>query len=154
MKRDAVLHTAQDIILQGGYKMIRSFTVKTRHRSELRDITQEVQHTVSRSGIREGVCYIFNPHTTAGLTVNEGADPSVAEDILALLERLVPRNGSYRHSEGNSDAHVKASLMGSTATLQIEGGKLLLGTWQSVFFCEFDGPRTRKVRVHIISSER
>jgi secondary thiamine-phosphate synthase enzyme len=106
---------------------------------------------VRESGIKQGVCHAFVPHTTAAVTINENADPDVPRDILAALDRIVPLAGNYRHAEGNSAAHVKASLFGSSQTVLIEDGSLILGTWQSIFFCEFDGPRTRKVLVKLIA---
>jgi len=124
--------------------------VKTRSRVEFQDITPEVRAVVGSSGIRSGVCYIFVPHTTAGVTVNEHADPSVAEDITRQLDAMVPQHGNYRHLEGNAPAHIKASLVGNTEVLLIEDGRLVLGTWQGIFFCEFDGPRNRTVLVKII----
>lgn len=114
------------------------------------EITDEVQRVVDASGIKEGVCYIFVPHTTAAITVNEHADPSVVEDMSVALEKLVPRLGHYQHGEGNAPAHIKAGLFGSSQVLFIEKGKLVLGTWQGIFFCEFDGPRHRSVLVKIL----
>ncbi|WP_425387456.1 secondary thiamine-phosphate synthase enzyme YjbQ [Desulfovirgula thermocuniculi] len=122
----------------------------TTSRCQLVDITAHVQKIIQAEKVQEGLCYLFVPHTTAGITVNEHADPSVAHDVLAQLERLVPREGDYRHLEGNADAHVKASLMGCSLTLLVSGGRLVLGTWQGVFFCEFDGPRQRKVLVKVV----
>ncbi len=116
---------------------------------EFRDITAEVVDAVRSSGVQSGVCYIYVPHTTAAVTVNESADPSVVGDIAAQLEAMVPQHGKYRHMEGNSPAHIKASLLGSSVTLLIENGRPVLGTWQGVFFCEFDGPRSRKVLVKV-----
>ena len=121
------------------------FTVATGSRMEFVDITSLVQKEVTQSGIRDGVCYIYNPHTTAGLTINEGADPAVQDDIVAVLQKIIPFNHPYKHMEGNSPAHIMASLMGSSITVFIENGRLVLGTWQKIFFCEFDGPRSRKV---------
>jgi secondary thiamine-phosphate synthase enzyme len=129
---------------------IQTIGVTTGSRVEFRDITGEVAVVVRSSGVQSGVCYVYVPHTTAAVTVNESADPSVVEDIVAQLEVMVPQHGKYRHMEGNSPAHIKASLMGSSATLLIEGGKPVLGTWQGVFFCEFDGPRSRKVMVKVV----
>jgi secondary thiamine-phosphate synthase enzyme len=111
------------------------------------DITDRVAALVSQSGIREGICHVFVPHTTAAVTINENADPDVQRDILASLDRMVPLDDGYRHGEGNSAAHVKASLFGASQSVWVEGGRLVLGTWQSLFFCEFDGPRTRRVLV-------
>jgi len=111
------------------------------------DITDRVQDVVSRSGIAEGFCCVFVPHTTAAVTINENADPDVRVDILKGLDSAVPLNAGYRHGEGNSAAHIKASLVGSSELVLVEGGRLVLGSWQSVFFCEFDGPRRRQVWV-------
>ncbi|MGW8321915.1 MAG: secondary thiamine-phosphate synthase enzyme YjbQ [Thermodesulfobacteriota bacterium] len=124
--------------------------VKTSTRNELLDVTSEVQDYVSASGVREGLCFLFVPHTTGAVTINEGADPSVRKDIARYLEKLIPKNGNFSHAEGNSDAHIKTSLVGSSEILAIEDGRLVLGTWQAVFFCEFDGPRTRRLGIRII----
>jgi len=121
--------------------------VKTRDRNQMVDITAAVQDEVARRGIRSGLCIAYVPHTTAGITINEGADPAVCEDILSRLEDLVPPHAGYRHMEGNADSHIKASLMGSSISVMVEEGRLVLGTWQKVFFCEFDGPRSRRVSV-------
>ena len=121
------------------------FSVSTTTRTEFVDITSLVQKEVTGSAIRDGVCHVYNPHTTAGLTINEGADPAVKDDIVAVLKRVIPRDYPYKHMEGNSQAHIMASLMGSSITIFVEDGKLVLGTWQKIFFCEFDGPRSRKV---------
>jgi secondary thiamine-phosphate synthase enzyme len=121
------------------------FSVSTGSRMEFVDITSLVQKEVTNSGIRDGVCYIYNPHTTAGLTINEGADPAVQDDIVGVLKQVIPSNYPYKHMEGNSPAHIMASLMGSSVTVFVENGGLVLGTWQKIFFCEFDGPRARKV---------
>jgi len=125
--------------------MPASLSVKTTARSEMVDITSSVQKEISRAGVSDGVCVVYVPHTTAGITINEGADPSVCRDIIEKLNDLVPPNAGYRHMEGNADSHIKASLMGSSVSVMVEKGRLLLGTWQKIFFCEFDGPRTRKV---------
>jgi len=127
--------------------MPASIQVTTRSRNQMKDITGDVQGEVSNANVRDGICTVYVPHTTAGVTINEGADPAVCEDILNKLEDLVPPNAGYRHMEGNADSHVKASLMGSSVSVMIENGRLVLGTWQKIFFCEFDGPRTRKVYV-------
>ena len=124
--------------------------IKTKSKVEFQDITPEVKDIVGSSGVQSGICHIFVPHTTAGVTVNEHADPSVTEDIAAQLEALVPQNNNYRHLEGNAPAHIKASLMGSSQALFIEDGKLVLGTWQGIFFCEFDGPRNRTLLIKIM----
>jgi len=122
-----------------------SFTLATGRRTEFIDITPEVQRALDRSGLKEGLVTVFVPHTTAGVTINEGSDPSVQEDLLNSLNQVIPFKGAYQHKEGNSPAHIKASLMGSSVTVLVEQGRLLLGTWQAIFFCEFDGPRSRKV---------
>jgi secondary thiamine-phosphate synthase enzyme len=131
--------------------MISKVDIKTHSREEFQDITRTVREIVGESGIASGVCYIFVPHTTAGVTVNEHADPSVVEDIIAQLDKMVPQHGSYRHLEGNSPAHIKASLMGDSEALFIEDGEIVLGTWQGIFFCEFDGPRSRHLLVKIVA---
>ena len=109
------------------------------------DITDKVQEVVSKAKVSEGVCVVFCPHTTAGLTINENADPSVKQDIINTLNKLVPENAGYSHSEGNADSHIKSSLLGSSLNIIIEGGQLQLGTWQGIYFCESDGPRSREV---------
>lgn len=130
---------------------MRKIEVKTRTKEELIDITSRVKEEVSHSGIKNGICHVYIPHTTAGITINENADPSVKEDILMTMKKLVPDNLPYRHSEGNSPAHVKASLVGSSVNVIIEEGELQLGTWQGIFFCEFDGPRSRRAYIKISS---
>jgi len=122
-----------------------SFPVTTSRRTEFIDITPEVKKILDQSGLKDGLISVFVPHTTAGVTINEGADPSVREDLLNSLNQLIPFKGAYQHAEGNSPAHIKASLMGSSVTVLVEQGRLVLGTWQAIFFCEFDGPRSRKV---------
>ena len=124
-----------------------TLTIRTQARCEMIDITERVTEKVRESGIREGLCRIFIPHTTAAVTINENADPDVPRDILAALDGIVPFSNHYRHTEGNAAAHIKASLFGASQTVFIEEGNLVLGTWQSLFFCEFDGPRTRKILV-------
>jgi len=114
------------------------------------DITREVGAVLKKSGMKSGVCRLFVPHTTAAVTINENADPDVPRDILAELDRMVPLDDHYRHIEGNSAAHIKASLFGPSEVILVEGGDLVLGTWQSIFFCEFDGPRTRRVMVRCV----
>ena len=114
------------------------------------DVTQSVQHAVTRAGVASGVCYIYVPHTTAGVVINEHADPDVASDLEGVFDRLVPRLGPYRHGEGNSDSHAKAAMTGASQIVFVEEGKLALGTWQGVFFCEFDGPRERKMWVKVV----
>ena len=125
-------------------------TLKTSSRTELIDITSKIAKQVKASGIREGLCMLYVPHTTAAVTINESADPSVRGDILMVLNQIVPWDADYRHMEGNSPAHVKSTLVGASELVAIEKGALALGTWQGIFFCEFDGPRTRKIHVRII----
>lgn len=125
-------------------------TVKTSSRAQFIELTGQVKHLVSGAGVREGVCYLYAPHTTAALTINENADPTVVQDILTQLEKIVPWQSNYKHTEGNAAAHIKASLLGASQTVFISGGRLVLGTWQGIFFCEFDGPRQRKVFVKIV----
>jgi len=129
---------------------VTAFSVTTGRRTEFIDITPEVQKALDRSGLKEGLITVFVPHTTAGVTINEGADPSVQEDILNSLNQVIPFQGAYHHREGNSPAHIKASLIGSSVTVLVEQGRLLLGTWQAIFFCEFDGPRNRKVYLQTV----
>ncbi|MCL4490693.1 MAG: secondary thiamine-phosphate synthase enzyme YjbQ [Nitrospirae bacterium] len=130
--------------------MHRTLNVKSRSKTEFIDITEEVRELIKESGIESGICYIYAPHTTAGITINEGADPSVKRDIIAALNKLVPFEGDYQHMEGNSAAHIKSTLVGASQSVMVEDGKPLLGTWQSIYFCEFDGPRHRRVLVRII----
>lgn len=125
----------------------------TENASEMVNITADVRRLVEESGVRRGLCNVYSPHTTAGIVVQEGYDPDVCRDVTTSLSRLVPREGDYRHAEGNSDAHIKALMTGSSQTIPIEYGKLQLGRWQAVFFCEFDGPRSRSVWVQIIKDE-
>ncbi len=125
--------------------MIKQFTIQTSRRNEFIDITAQIQDLVEE--VSEGVDTVFVPHTTTGITINENADPAGPRDILKKLEELIPQQGNYSHMEGNSDAHIKASLLGSSVRVIIKDGQLLLGTWQAIFFCEFDGPRTRKFYV-------
>ena len=122
-----------------------TLVISTSATMQFSDITAQLQKAVTASTVVDGVCHVYNPHTTAGLTINEGADPDVQADILAALQKIVPLNHPYQHLEGNSPAHVMASLTGSSVTVFIENGRLQLGTWQKIFFCEFDGPRSRKV---------
>ena len=123
--------------------------VKSSRRTQLLDVTSAVQQLVSSSGISSGVCYLYVPHTTAGVTINEADDPDVARDLETTLDRLVPRDASYRHAEGNADSHVKSSLVGVTRSIPIDAGRLVLGRWQGIFFCEFDGPRSRHLLVKL-----
>lgn len=129
---------------------VYSFGVKTGQRCAMIDITKEIQNIVAESGVKHGICVIFIPHTTAGVTINENADPDVVRDILMEMDKIVPLSDGYHHSEGNSAAHIKASMMGFSQTVIIDNGRLLLGTWQGIYFMEFDGPRIRKVHVKIM----
>jgi secondary thiamine-phosphate synthase enzyme len=124
--------------------------VKTGRRTQLMDVTDEVKRAVATAGVVSGVCYVYVPHTTAGVMINEHFDPDVATDLEGVFERLVPRVGPYRHAEGNSDSHAKAAMTGSSQMIFVEEGKLMLGQWQGVFFCEFDGPRERKLWVKVM----
>jgi secondary thiamine-phosphate synthase enzyme len=132
----------------------REIQVKTKARNELIDITPQVEKVVEESGIAEGLCTIVVPHTTAAVIVNENADPSVKSDIIAKLGALVPQGDRYLHREGNADAHIKAALVGSSESILVRDGRLALGTWQGVFFCEFDGPRTRQVWVRVMGDKK
>jgi len=124
--------------------------VKTDRRTQLLDVTTQVQKAVSAAKISKGICYLYVPHTTAGIAINECADPEVARDIEGAMDRLIPKAGSYRHSEGNSDSHIKAVLVGGSQIVFVEEGRLALGRWQGIFFCEFDGPRERRLHLKII----
>ncbi len=126
---------------------MEKISVKTNSRIELIDITEKVQQAVSKANTKEGVCFVFCPHTTAGLTINENADPSVKKDIINALNKMVPVSAGYAHSEGNADSHIKSSLFGASLTVFIEDSRLALGTWQGIYFCESDGPRSREVWV-------
>jgi secondary thiamine-phosphate synthase enzyme len=128
---------------------METLRVKTDRRTQLLDVTREVERAVASSGVASGVCYVYVPHTTAAVMINEHADPDVATDLEGVFDRLVPHKGPYRHSEGNSDSHAKAVMVGASQLILVEGGKLALGTWQGVFFCEFDGPRERKMWVKV-----
>ncbi len=131
--------------------MIEQFEIRTPKRSALVEITPQVQRIVSKSGIRDGVCYIFVPHTTAAVTINENADPTVQSDLLSELDKIVPWDDNYDHSEGNSAAHIKSSVIGASQFVFVSDGELKLGTWQGIYLAEFDGPRTRKVWIEVIS---
>jgi secondary thiamine-phosphate synthase enzyme len=128
---------------------IETLCVKTSRRTEWVDITDDVRHYIAASGVSHGICHIYVPHTTAGVTINEGYDPDVARDMEAAFDRMVPRDAAYKHAEGNSDSHIKATLVGSSQSVWIENKRLRLGRWQAIFFCEFDGPRNREVHVKI-----
>ena len=124
--------------------------VKTRERTELVDITSNINRLIRESGVGQGLCMLYVPHTTAAVTINESADPSVKSDVLMILNRIIPWEANYRHMEGNSAAHIKTTMVGSSELIAVENKQLALGTWQGVFFCEFDGPRSRKLHVRIV----
>jgi secondary thiamine-phosphate synthase enzyme len=128
---------------------MKALRIKTSKRTQFVDITREVEHLVRDSGVGNGVCYVYVPHTTAGVVINEHADPDVARDVEGIFDRLIPHEGPYRHAEGNTDSHMKAILTGTSQTVLVEAGKLALGTWQGIFLCEFDGPRQRTVFVKV-----
>jgi secondary thiamine-phosphate synthase enzyme len=130
--------------------MIRQLRVQTKSKTELVDITQGIQRLVTESGIRSGVCYVYVPHTTSGITVNENTDPNVGRDILKELNKVIPFDDQYSHNEGNSAAHIKSTLVGVSKAVMVEEGRLALGTWQAIFYCEFDGPRDRRVFVKVM----
>lgn len=130
--------------------MLKHLNVKSSQRNEFVNITEMIQNEIIEAGMESGVCYVYVPHTTAGVTINEGADPSVKVDLLSIFSRLVPQDPRYRHSEGNSDAHAKSSMVGASLSVPVHEGKLILGTWQAIFFAEFDGPRHRRVAIKLI----
>jgi len=132
---------------------MQTLTVKTDRRTQLVDVTAQVQKAVVASGVENGICYLYVPHTTAAITINEHADPDVARDVEGALDRLIPKTGPFRHSEGNSDSHVKAILVGASQSIFVQGGKLVLGRWQGIFFCEFDGPRERRLDVKVVPDQ-
>jgi len=136
---------------KGGDGMIDILQLRSTKQTEMLDITHLVQGVVQRANVKEGICILYTPHTTAAVTINENADPSVPRDILMEINKIVPFEDRYQHSEGNSAAHIKSSLVGCSRTLIIESGRLLLGTWQGIFFCEFDGPRSRQVQIKIVA---
>lgn len=129
---------------------MKTITVKTHSQTELLDITSEIQSVLKAEKFSNGVCMLYVPHTTAGITINESADPSVRRDLLMVLNQMVPWKADYHHMEGNSPAHVKTSLMGASELIAVEKGKMVLGTWQGIFYCEFDGPRTRKLQIKLM----
>jgi secondary thiamine-phosphate synthase enzyme len=132
---------------------METVNVKTQRRTQLLDVTELVRRVVEKAGVQDGVCYVYVPHTTAGVIVNEHFDPDVATDLEGVFDRLVPKSGPYRHSEGNSDSHAKTALVGTSQMIFVEGGKLALGRWQGIFFCEFDGPRERKTWVKLVAGK-
>ena len=129
---------------------MQEISVRTVNHTQFLNIDQKIKEAIGETGIQDGICFVFVPHTTAGITINENADPDVVADMIHALERAVPWNAGYAHAEGNAAAHVKASMMGFSQTIPVRGGHLAFGTWQSLYFCEFDGPRTRKVLVQVI----
>ena len=129
---------------------MQQLTVKTQSQTEMIDITRQVQQTIEAAGFQDGLCVLYVPHTTAGITINESADPSVRRDILMVLNQMVPWKADYRHMEGNSPAHIKSTLVGASQWVVVENGQMVLGTWQGIFFCEFDGPRTRKLQMKLV----
>ncbi len=129
---------------------MKPLSIRTKKRMEFIDITSEVQKVVDKEGKKEGIIFLYVPHTTAGLTINENADPSVKKDILNKLQQIVPEGGGYTHAEGNSDSHILASVMGFELFFFIEDGRIVTGTWQGIYFCEFDGPRKRKLYYKIV----
>jgi secondary thiamine-phosphate synthase enzyme len=131
--------------------MLETVQVNTPDHAVMVDVTDLVARKIHESGVKSGVCFIYIPHTTAGVTINEGADPAVMDDFLGTLDRLVPWKSNYKHSEGNAAAHIKSILVGGSVHLIIENGRLILGTWERIFLCEFDGPRTRKIRIKIVN---
>jgi secondary thiamine-phosphate synthase enzyme len=133
---------------------METLRVKTKRRTQLVDVTSEVERVVAKSGVVSGVCHVFVPHTTAAVMINEHADPDVATDLEGILDRLVPHAGPYRHSEGNTDSHAKAVLVGASQVIFVNQGQLALGTWQGIFLCEFDGPRDRKLWVKVVSDKK
>jgi secondary thiamine-phosphate synthase enzyme len=132
-------------------RRMTTLQIKTSRRTQLVDITGAVEQVVRDSGVKHGLCYVYVPHTTAGVIINEHADPDVASDVEGIFDRMIPHQGPYRHAEGNADSHMKTILTGTSQTVFIEDGRLALGTWQGIFLCEFDGPRTRNVFVKIVS---
>ena len=131
---------------------MHTITVKTSARQQMIDVTRELSHIIDKEGIQDGYAILFVPHTTAAITINENADPDVKKDMLFGLSSISPDNPSYRHYEGNSDAHIKSSMIGVDQTVLIEDGSLVLGTWQGIYFCEFDGPRTRRLHIKLVST--
>jgi secondary thiamine-phosphate synthase enzyme len=130
---------------------VQTLSIKTHAQTEMIDMTGQVQEAIQAAGLRDGLCMLYVPHTTAGITINESADPSVRRDILMVLNRIVPWQADYKHMEGNSPAHVKSSLVGASQVVAVQNGRMTLGTWQGIFFCEFDGPRTRKLQITFIA---
>lgn len=134
----------------GSHSIVRILDVNTSRRTQLVDVTSAVQRVITESGVASGLCHLYVPHTTAGVTINENADPDVPRDIEATLDKLIPKDAGYKHFEGNADSHIKSTLVGVSQSVEIEDGRLALGRWQAIFFCEFDGPRARQLRVKIV----
>lgn len=130
--------------------MIYKIDVMTRTRTEFADVTSQIQEIIVQSEVKEGICYLYVPHTTAAVTINESADRNVVEDIIFMLNKIIPFESKYLHAEGNSAAHIKASIIGPSESIPIENGRLMLGTWQGLFFCEFDGPKRRRMLVKVM----
>jgi secondary thiamine-phosphate synthase enzyme len=135
---------------KNSHSLTRTLRILTSRRTELQNVTAEIEQAVGNSGCSDGVCHLYVPHTTAGVLINEGDDPDVARDIETMLDRLVPPTGDYQHAEGNSDSHIKTALIGSSETIWIQRGRLLLGRWQAIFYAEFDGPRSRELHIKIV----
>jgi secondary thiamine-phosphate synthase enzyme len=135
---------------RGASKLLQTLQVRTARRTEIQDVTEEIEAAVRQSGCTDGVCHLYVPHTTAGVLINEGYDPAVAQDIAAAFDRLVPRVANSAHAEGNSDSHIKTALVGSSVTVWIVAGKLALGSWHRILFAEFDGPRDRELRLKVV----
>ncbi len=138
---------------KSGRAFTRTITIRTSRRTELKDVTAEIQSAVRDSGCANGMCWLYVPHTTAGVLINEGDDPAVARDIEAAFDRLIPRDAGYQHLEGNADSHIKTALVGSSESVWIENSRLVLGRWQAVFFADFDGPRTRELHLKIVPDD-
>lgn len=138
---------------KSGRAFTRTLTIRTSRRTELKDVTDEIEAAVRDSECANGTCILYVPHTTAGVVINEGDDPAVARDIEAAFDRLVPRDAGYKHAEGNADSHIKTAIVGSSESVWIDNGRLALGRWQSIFFAEFDGPRTRELRVKVVGDD-
>ncbi len=138
----------------GSRNFVRVLDVKTARRTQLVDVTSAVQRVITESGVASGLCYLYVPHTTAGVTINENADPDVPRDIEVTLDKLIPKDAGYKHFEGNADSHIKSTLVGVSQSVEIEDGRLVLGRWQAIFFCEFDGPRARQLRVKIVPDQQ
>lgn len=133
---------------------MKKISLKTDRKEQFVNITRMVSNAVEAAGIKEGICVVYNPHTTAGVTINEAADPDVVTDMLAEFKKIVPDHDNYKHLEGNSSSHIKATIVGNSSTIPVQDGKLILGTWQGIYFCEFDGPRSRNFIVQCIGTDK